>query len=90
MNTQNTNIFVTQVSTQAANLISTLQKLRALRSKYDALDLGNTLVQDDIGGDNEGILIAEITAVLGNTLEALETLMTAGHATNLHKIARLS
>ena len=90
MNTQNTNIFVTQVSTQAANLIATLQKLRALRSKYDALDLGNTLSQDDIGGDNEGILIPEITAVLGNTLEALETLMAAGHATNLHKIARLS
>ena len=90
MNTQNTNTFITQVSTQAANLIATLQKLRALRSKYDALDLGNTLVQDNIGGDNEGILIADVTAVLGNTLEALEALMTAGHATNLHKIARLS
>ena len=90
MNTQNTNMFVTQVSTQAANLINTLHKLRALRSKYDALDLGNTLVQDDIGGDNEGILIADVTAVLGNTLEALESLLSTGHSTNLHKIARLS
>ena len=90
MNTQNTNIFVTQVSTQAANLINTLNKLRALRNKYDALDLGNTLVQEDIGGDNEGIVIAEITAVLGSTLEALETLMAAGHASNLHKIARIT
>ena len=90
MNTQNTNIFVTQVSTQAANLINTLNKLRALRNKQDALDLGTTLVQDDIGGDNEGIVIAEMTAVLGATLEAFETLMTAGHASNLHKIARLT
>ena len=89
MNTQNTNIFVTQVSTQAANLINTLNKLRALRNKYDALDLGNTLVQEDIGGDNEGIVIADITAVLGTTLEAIETTMTPGHKSNLHKVARL-
>ena len=89
MNVQNTNVFVTQVSTQAANLIHTLDRLRALRNKYDALDLGNTLNQADIGGDNDGIVIAEVTAVLGNTLEAFEGLMNTGHATNLHTIARL-
>lgn len=90
MNTQDTNSFITKVRTQSTNLLQTLHHLRGLRNKYDALDLGNTLSQDDIGGDNDGILIADVTAVLGNTLEALETLMTAGHSTNLHKIARLS
>lgn len=87
MNVQDTNTFVTQVRTQSTNLLSTLQKLRALRAKYDALDLGNTLVQDDIAGDNDGVTIAQVTAVLGATLEAFETTLATGNATNLHTIA---
>jgi hypothetical protein len=58
-----------------------------LRNKWDALDLSNTLVPGDIGGDNEGVTIAELGAVLGSTLEAFETTMAAGHGTNLHEIA---
>jgi len=87
MNAIDTNTFVEQVRTQATNLITTIQKLRALRQKQDALDLSNTLNQADIGGANEGIVVAEIVAVLGITLEAFEALIAAGHATNLHRVA---
>ena len=75
--------------TQAANLILTIQKMQALKDKMTALDLANTLNQADIGGDNEGVLIADVVAVLGTTLPAIDTFMTTGfHYTNLHKIAR--
>jgi len=87
MNVQDTNTYVSQVRTQASNLVVTLHKMRSLRDKMDALDLGNTLTQGDIGGDNDGILIVDLVAVLGTTLEAFEGLMSSGHASNLHKIA---
>ena len=87
MNVNDTNLFVTQARTQATNLILTLQKLAALKDKWDALDLGNTLNNGDIGGDNAGITKAQLSAVLGTSLGAFETLLSQGHATNLHAIA---
>lgn len=88
MNVTDTNIFVTAARTQAANLLLTIEKMQALTNKMTALDLANALNQADIGGDNEGVLIADVVAVLGTTLTAMNTLLAAGHATNLHKIAR--
>ena len=88
MNVTDTNIFVEAARTQAANLILTIQKMQALKDKMTALDLANTLNQEDIGGDNEGVLVADVVAVLGTTLTALNALLAEGHATNLHKIAR--
>ena len=87
MNVQDTNTYISQVRTQATNLITTLQKLHALEDKRVALDLGSTLNQTDVGGDNEGILITDCMAVLTTTLAAFDVVMDAGHATNLHKIA---
>lgn len=88
MNVTDTNIFITAARTQAANLLLTIEKMQALTNKMTALDLANALNQADIGGDNEGVLIADVVAVLGTTLTALNTLLATGHATNLHKIAR--
>lgn len=87
MNAQDTNTYISQVRTQATNLITTIQKLHALEDKRVALDLGNTLNQADVGGENEGILITDCMAVLTTTLAAFDVVMDAGHGTNLHKIA---
>ena len=87
MNITDTNTYISQIRTQSTNIITTLQKLQALEEKRVALDLGSTLNQADIGGDNEGILITDCMAVLTTTLSALQAVMNAGHATNLHKIA---
>ena len=87
MNAQDTNTYISQVRTQATNLITTLQKLHALEEKRVAMDLGSSLSQSDVGGDNEGILLTDCMAVLTTTLAAFDVVMDAGHSTNLHKIA---
>lgn len=87
MNVTDTNTYITQIRTQATNLITTLQKMQALEAKRVALDLGNSLNQADIGGDNAGILLTDCMAVLTTTLTAFIAVMDAGHATNLHKVA---
>ena len=84
-----TNQFVSEVRREAERVIDGIQNLRKLRDKADALSYlsGETVLQDaDIGGENEGKTVADVTAVLGTTLENLETLLTDGHATNLHKL----
>ena len=87
MNAADTNTYISQVRTQATNLLTTLQKLHALEDKRVALDLGTTLNQADVGGDNEGILITDCMAVLTTSLAAFDAVLDAGHATNLHKVA---
>lgn len=87
MNITDTNTYISQIRTQATNLITTIQKMHALEDKRVALDLGNTLNQSDVGGDNDGILITDCMAVLTTTLAAFDVVMDAGHGTNLHKIA---
>jgi len=87
---------------QATNkLIDALNELRALKAEWDALDLGNKIddgkrdAVDAEGkpapnfGDFEGqphLTKAEIGAVTGTTLTAIEELLKKGHATNLHRI----
>lgn len=85
MTTTKANEYVGQVRTQATNLLITLSKLRDLRKEWDACDLGNAITNDMIGGENDGITIAEITAVIGTSYEAFEALLTT-HATNLYTI----
>lgn len=87
MNVTDTNTYITQVRTQATNLITTLQKMQALEEKRVALDLGATLNQSDIGGDNAGIVLTDCMAVLTTTLTAFNAVLDAGHGTNLHKVA---
>lgn len=87
MNINDTNTYISQIRTQATNLITTFNHLQALEDKRVALDLGTTLNQGDIGGDNEGILIADCMAILTTTLSAFKTILDLGHATNLHKVA---
>lgn len=87
MNAADTNTYISQIRTQATNLLTTIQKLHALEDKRVALDLGNVLNQADVGGSNEGILISDCLAVITTTLTAFDAVMDAGHATNLHKIA---
>jgi hypothetical protein len=78
--------WISLVRQQSTTLIETVDALNALRSEYDALDYGNTLTDDDFAGANEDVTIAEIQAVIGTTLDALNALLQAGHGTNLMTI----
>lgn len=82
---------------QATNkLLDALNELRALKLEWDALDLGNkiddgdrkasTPTLGDFEGANSHLTKAEIGAVTGTTLAAIEALLKQGHATNLYKI----
>jgi hypothetical protein len=83
----------------ATQLIDAVNKLRALKREWDA-GMGTWLVDAtgddptaegynpyDFAGANAGLMKADISAVTGTTLTAFETLLAAGHATNLEKIA---
>ena len=87
MNISDTNAFVTAYRTQATNLLTAYHKLLALNDKWTALDLGNTLNNADIGGENDGITKEHLSAVVGTTVPALTGLFAQGHTTNLHTIA---
>lgn len=89
LNTQDSNTYASQIRAQATNLLITLQQMQALRDKADAIDGGNTLQDIDLGGDNEGMTWAALLPVIYATLDAFKTTLAAGHATNLHKVARL-
>ena len=76
---------ITDVRQATSALIEAIDRLRALKKESDALDLGNTLTEADFEGQTH-LAAADITAVTGTTLAAIETLMAAGHATNLYKV----
>lgn len=77
---------ITKVRQASTQLIAALDTLRALKAESDALDLGNALTEEDFAGANAHLNTAQIVAVTGTTLSALETLLAAGHATNLYTV----
>ena len=58
-----------------------INELKGLQAEWQALDYGNTL--ENGAGENEGITSAEIGSVVFATADAFETLLNAGHATNM-------
>ena len=89
MNATDTNKFASQIRTQATNLLTTIDNLQALRNKADAINAGATLQDADLGGDNAGLTWDDLLPVIYATLDQLKADLVAGHATNLHKAARL-
>lgn len=59
-------------------------ELKDLQTQWNALDYGNTLSPGT--GSNAGLTQAEIGAVIFDTSNAITTLFSQGHATNLAKL----
>lgn len=78
---------ITNVRNAAGEFIAVMGKLRNLARQSAALDLPNVMTAEDFDGANAHIAPADITAVIGTTLPAIEALLAAGHATNLYKVA---
>jgi hypothetical protein len=76
--------FVTESRIAARKIVQGINELKALQREWDALNYGDNLANGE--GDNVGIAAADVGAVVHATQSALETLLSAGHATNLHKI----
>jgi len=76
--------FITEARTATKQIWDAQQKLRALQAEFIAGDYTNTL--DDGAGNNEGILAADVSAVVNTTSDAIVGLFAAGHATNIIKM----
>lgn len=64
-------------------LIEAWEAGKAARAEWDAAGYATTLTDEDFVGDNEDVTLAEITAVIGPTLDALTAFFQAGNGTNL-------
>jgi hypothetical protein len=78
------NDYIGEARAAAREVWDGISKLKALQREYNALDYGTTL--DTGAGDNAGITAAQVGAVVFDTANALETVLAAGHATNLAKL----
>lgn len=70
---------------QAIQLWNAYQSLKSMQDEWNAQDYGNTLVIDP-GGNNADITPADVGAVVFATADAINTVMNAGHATNVTKL----
>ena len=77
---------ISRVRQASTTLLNAIDDLKALKAESDALDLGNALVPEDFAGTNAHLNTAQIIAVTGTTLAAIEALLAAGHATNLYTV----
>lgn len=79
--------FVSRTINTVDNFMQAYEELVELRSEYDALDYGNTLQAGAFAGTNEHLEVADIVAVI-TSQAAIETVLAAGHRTNLLKVRR--
>lgn len=77
---------ITQIRQAATDLVTAIERLQALKQDWIYMDLGNVLTEADFIEQHSGLAVADIVAVGGTTLQALETLLGQGHGTNLYKI----
>lgn len=61
-----------------------INQLKGLQREWNALDYGTTLPNEPVG--NEGIMSAELGAVVFDSANALEATLASGHATNMAKL----
>ncbi len=75
-----TDEFVTEVRADAAVLLSTYLSLKGKQLEWNALDYGNTLP------NTQGLTAADIGAVVFAAMDAFETVLNTGVATNIAKV----
>lgn len=78
--------FVSEARQAARQFWAAVNTLKAMQREWNALDYGNTL--DDEGdtafiGEHAGLTPVDVGAVVFDTANAIETVLNAGHATNV-------
>ena len=69
----------------ARQLLAGLHGLEAMQTRWNALDSGNTLTPGE--ASYNGLVAADVGAVVFGTANAVRGLLNAGHGTNLAKVA---
>lgn len=75
--------YVTEVRQAARQLWDALNELEALQPEWQALDYLNTMTEAAFQGENAGLDVAAIAAIVFTTADALRALLNTGHGTNL-------
>lgn len=81
----NNSDFISRYRAHTTAFLRALDALMAARRQWDALDLGNTLTEDDFAVGNSDLTVAEMTAAVAS-VEAVNGFVTVGHATNLYEL----
>lgn len=76
--------YIMDARIQARAIFNGIEKLKSMQAQWNALDYGTTLPAGD--GVNDGITKAQVSAVVFTTADAFQTLLDAGHGTNLASI----
>jgi len=74
--------YIREVKAANKQIWDGIAALAKLRLEWDALAMGDTLT------DLEGVTAVEVGAVVHATGEALDTLLTQGHGTNMARLLR--
>jgi hypothetical protein len=78
------NAIYTEAREAATKVWEGIQTFKALQAEWNAGDLGNTLPPGE--NVNAGLARAQIGSVIFDTADALETVLSAGSATNIQKL----
>jgi hypothetical protein len=77
---------ITKIRNATTNLVTAIEALQTINVEWTYLDLGNVIQLGDFTGLHEGLTVADLSAVIGTTLGAIDSLLAAGHGTNLYKV----
>ena len=77
--------FIYSVRNAVKILMRGIDDLRGLRKEWDQ-EMNAVIDDSDFEGNNDGIVKTDVANVVGTTLDAFETSLSAGHGTNLYKI----
>lgn len=81
----NNSDFISRYRADTTAFLRALDALVAARRQWDALDLGNSLTEEDFAGVNADLTVAELTAAV-SSVDAINGFVAAGHATNLYEL----
>lgn len=76
--------YITAARQNTRQLWEAINNLVELQRQWSALDYGNTLTQGV--GENDGIVAADVGAVVFDTANAMVGVLNTGHATNVAKL----
>ena len=76
--------FITRSRNTASKVLVALAELDGLRLEWDTL-FNTTVTAEDFDGSNADITLADVTSLM-TTQGAIDTLLDAGHRTNLLKV----
>jgi len=79
--------FVEDYRQAVSGLLDSLAEIRKLQKQYTALDLGTTLTDADCQAPEWTVTKDQLVAAV-SSCDAVETLLSAGHFTNLYRVAR--